>query len=242
MRVLVILIILLVAALAVYGNDVQTEAATQYMAGIDAWNAGDVDAAILAWEEVLKLKPDSGPAKDKLIMALKKKVESLELKLTSILPRPNSPIIIGATNNVELGTDAVESNGVRVSDLRWELVYGAASADSALYYAYGTIENISNKIIPAITVYVTSTNTTYGVPVKTTGKAFITQLAPGEKRDFRPEEFRQYDVHVDASGNPSRFFPLAAIVDYRKQKVSDVCKLKVTGIEVATTTPPEVVK
>jgi hypothetical protein len=71
-----------------------TDAAQVYAAGVRDWNAGHIDDAIKNWEYVLKVKPDSGPTKDKLILALKRKIELLEKELADVraaLAKPDQP-------------------------------------------------------------------------------------------------------------------------------------------------------
>lgn len=68
-----------------------TEAGQAYIAGLRAWNAGQVDEAIKDWEYVLTLNPKSTVTKDRLLAALKKKIESLQRQITEIRASPAKP-------------------------------------------------------------------------------------------------------------------------------------------------------
>jgi hypothetical protein len=63
-----------------------SEAAHYYLDGVAALNEGDVEAAIVNLEAALSLKPDSVPTKDKLIVALRAKVEMLKGEIKEPVP------------------------------------------------------------------------------------------------------------------------------------------------------------
>ena len=84
----------------------QSQAAKHYMAGMDAWSDGAVDTAITEWRTALQLKPSSSLTKDRLIMAMAKKVELLEKELAELKEmvlskEPDKPkgIVITMTGN-----------------------------------------------------------------------------------------------------------------------------------------------
>lgn len=74
----------------------QSTAAEHYMAGLQAWQGGDTDIAILEWREALRLKPSSSVTKDRLIEALTRKVELLQSRLASCQSQPPSSTQAGS--------------------------------------------------------------------------------------------------------------------------------------------------
>jgi hypothetical protein len=95
------LVILLGSAAGLCAQEGMT-AAQCYVAGDQAWTAGRIDDAISLWTQALKLKPDSSLTKDRLIEALRKKVDDLTKQLAQAQPQlatPSTTVVLHGTPN-----------------------------------------------------------------------------------------------------------------------------------------------
>jgi hypothetical protein len=75
-----------------------SEAAHYYLDGVAALNEGNIETAIFNLETALLLKPDSVPTKDKLIVALRAKVEMLKGEIKE----PATENVIGTIADAEI--------------------------------------------------------------------------------------------------------------------------------------------
>jgi len=87
---LVVALILFLCAIAANAQN-DSEAAKCYVAGEQAWNAGNLDEAISQWQQALKLKPTSSLTKDRLIEALQKKIAILTQQLAEAQAQSGKP-------------------------------------------------------------------------------------------------------------------------------------------------------
>ncbi len=85
------------------------DATKAYVAGDQAWTAGDVDGAIAQWSEALRLKPTSTLTKDRLIEALRRKIDLLTKQLVEAETGKPKEIVIRA-----VGSDPSRPSGPRL--------------------------------------------------------------------------------------------------------------------------------
>ncbi|MCK9570390.1 tetratricopeptide repeat protein [Candidatus Pacearchaeota archaeon] len=121
------------ATFAASDSITQSEATRKYQEGVYLYDQGDLDGAIEAWKETLKLKPESIPTRDRLIEALEKKnitlqkqLENALIKLSDNTIQESNTIVVRSTESPSVVTIPQTNN---LSNSNWSSRVEKAIAD-----------------------------------------------------------------------------------------------------------------